>query len=33
LNVPQAVPSIERALNAHDFFSTGTDGNGHRIAA
>jgi len=33
LNVPPAMPAIERALNAHDFFATGTDGNGHRIAA
>jgi len=33
LNVPHAMPSIERALNTHDFFTTGTDGNGHRIAA
>jgi hypothetical protein len=33
LNVPHAMPAIERALNAHDFFTAGTDGNGHRIAA
>ncbi len=33
LNVPQAMPAIERALSRYDIFSAGTDGKGHRIAA
>lgn len=33
LNVPSALPAIERALSHYDIFSAGTDGKGHRIAA
>ena len=33
LNIPQAMPAIERALSRYEVFSAGTDGKGHRIAA
>jgi len=33
LNVPQAMPVIERALGRYESFSISTDGKGHRIAA
>ena len=33
LNVPSALPAIERALSRYDIFSAPTDGKGHRIAA
>jgi hypothetical protein len=33
LNVPSALPAIERALSRYEIFSAGTDGKGHRIAA
>lgn len=33
LNVPQAMPAIERALNRYDSFAPRHDRNGHRIAA
>ena len=33
LNVPQAMPAIERALARYAVFSPGVGGNGHRIAA
>jgi hypothetical protein len=33
LNVPQAMPAIERALGRYESFSVGSDGKGHRIAA
>ena len=33
LNVPQAMPAIERSLTRYQAFSTVIDGNGHRIAA
>ncbi|MFY9558136.1 MAG: hypothetical protein WAV20_15390 [Blastocatellia bacterium] len=33
LNVPRAMPAIERALTPYDVFSDHTGGKGHRIAA
>ncbi len=33
LNVPQAMPAIERALARYEVFSPGVGGKGHRIAA
>ena len=33
LNVPQAMPAIERALTRYEVFSPGVGGKGHRIAA
>jgi hypothetical protein len=33
LNVPKAMPAIERALARYPVFSPGVGGNGHRIAA
>ena len=33
LNVPTAMPAIERSLSAYNVFATVTDGKGHRIAA
>lgn len=33
LNVPQAMPAIERSLARYEVFSTIIAGNGHRIAA
>jgi hypothetical protein len=33
LNVPKAMPAIERALASNDIFSAGISGRGHRIAA
>jgi hypothetical protein len=33
LNVPQAMPAIERALGRYESFAVSTDVKGHRIAA
>ena len=33
LNIPQAMPAIERALARYESFSAGIGGRGHRIAA
>lgn len=33
LNVPQAMPAIERVQALYEVFSAGSDGKGHRIAA
>lgn len=33
LNLPKAMPAIERALARYEIFSAGIDGRGHRIAA
>ncbi len=33
LNIPQAMPAIERALARYTVFSPSVGGNGHRIAA
>jgi len=33
LNVPQAMPAIERTLARYEAFFAGSDGKGHRIAA
>jgi hypothetical protein len=33
LNIPQAMPAIERTLSHYEGFFAGTDGKGHRIAA
>ncbi len=33
LNVPQAMPALERALTRYEIFSAGIGGKGHRIAA
>ena len=33
LNIPQAMPAMERALAGYEIFAAGIGGRGHRIAA